>query len=56
MAVSATVRCRPSVSGCTMESGDPVDQQEVAATLLAIEPSGRFIEPVSLEVHTATRG
>lgn len=31
-------------------------EQEVAATLLAVEPSGRFIEPVSLEVHTATRG
>lgn len=31
-------------------------EEEVAATLLAIEPSGRFIEPVSLEVHTATRG
>ncbi|TQR87360.1 class I SAM-dependent methyltransferase [Mycobacterium hodleri] len=31
-------------------------EQEVAATLLAIEPSGRFIEPVALEVHTATRG
>ena len=31
-------------------------EQEVAATLLAIEPSGQFIEPVTLEVHTATRG
>ena len=31
-------------------------EQEVAAALLAIEPGGRFIEPVSLEVHTATRG
>lgn len=31
-------------------------EEEVAATLLAIEPSGRFIEPVALEVHTATRG
>lgn len=31
-------------------------EQEIAATLLAIEPSGRFIEPVALEVHTATRG
>ncbi|KQY07577.1 methyltransferase type 11 [Mycobacterium sp. Root135] len=31
-------------------------EQEVATTLLAIEPSGRFTEPVALEVHTATRG
>jgi SAM-dependent methyltransferase len=31
-------------------------EQEVAATLLAIEPRGRFIEPVALEVHMATRG
>lgn len=31
-------------------------EHEVAATLLAIEPGGRFTEPVALEVHTATRG
>jgi len=31
-------------------------EEEVTATLLAIEPGGRFTEPVALEVHMATRG
>ena len=31
-------------------------EREVAAAMLAIEPSGQFTEPVTLEVLTATRG
>ncbi|GAB7067205.1 class I SAM-dependent methyltransferase [Mycobacterium hodleri] len=31
-------------------------EREVAAAMLEIEPSGRFTEPVTLEVLTATRG
>ncbi|MGX1804251.1 class I SAM-dependent methyltransferase [Nocardia sp. NPDC055321] len=31
-------------------------EEAVAAELLAIEPSGQFVEPVALEVLTATRG
>ncbi|MBF6077573.1 hypothetical protein ACWEPH_08380 [Nocardia beijingensis] len=32
-----------------------VFEQEVTDTLLAIDPGGRFVEPVSSDVITATR-
>lgn len=33
----------------------PAFEQEVTDTLLAIDPGGRFVEPVGLDVTTATR-